>query len=261
MKKIGYLLSVALHALLLLAVLNSRFPITIRPEPPRVVVVRIAEPFPSYGSEGVPAGILPGDRSPAPAGGIAGSGAAAGGAPGVSAGPASSRSALSFPASGKLSLRNPPGSFRLAPVGKSPDPWAVPFGPGPPPRPLRYSVGAYRPGAAPGGNGGPGNVFLLPFDIRERAVADWTEAALSRIERNWFIPTSARLAFSGQVQITLTIERQGRQRALVIDHSNVPEPLTLAALHAVQAVLPLPPLPENVAGESFAFTFVFSYNG
>ncbi len=63
------------------------------------------------------------------------------------------------------------------------------------------------------------------------------------------------------MQITLTIERQGNQRTLVIDDSSVPEPLTLAALHAVQASLPLPPIPENVAGQSLAFTFIFSYNG
>ncbi len=63
------------------------------------------------------------------------------------------------------------------------------------------------------------------------------------------------------MQITLTIERQGGERSLVIDDADVPEPLTLAALHAVQASLPLPPLPENVAAESLAFTFVFAYNG
>jgi TonB family protein len=113
-------------------------------------------------------------------------------------------------------------------------------------------------GAAPGGDGG---VFLLPFAISEKAVADWTETVLARIERNWSIPASGRLAFSGRVQITLTVERQGSDRSLVIDDSSVPAPLTQAALHAVQASLPLPPLPENVAAESLAFTFVFAYNG
>jgi outer membrane biosynthesis protein TonB len=63
------------------------------------------------------------------------------------------------------------------------------------------------------------------------------------------------------VQITLTVGRRGRRHALVIDDSTLPEPLTLAALHAVQASLPLPPLPDHVAGERFTFTIVFKYNG
>jgi outer membrane biosynthesis protein TonB len=104
-------------------------------------------------------------------------------------------------------------------------------------------------------------VFLLPFDVRERVVADWTAAAIDRIERNWIIPASARIAFAGRVQITLTVERQGRRHALVIDDSTLPEPLTLAALRALESSLPLPPLPDNVAGELFTFTLVFKYNG
>lgn len=164
-----------------------------------------------------------------------------------------------FPAPAQFSLApGARGDFRLGPAGRSPEPWAMPMGAGPAPGLLRYRANAYRPGAAPGGDGG---VFLLPFAMREKVVADWTETVMVRIERNWTIPASGRLAFSGRVQITLTVERKGGESSLVIDDSNVPEPLTLAALHAIQASLPLPPLPENVAGESFAFTFVFAYNG
>jgi outer membrane biosynthesis protein TonB len=132
--------------------------------------------------------------------------------------------------------------------------------PAPPPLNLRYRLTGRLPGtdAGPGLSGG---IFLLPFDTRERVVADWTEAAMARIERNWIVPASARLAFAGRVQVTLTIERGGARRSLVIDAADVPEALTQAALHAVEASLPLPPLPENVAGESFTFTFVFHYNG
>lgn len=263
MKKLCFLLSIVIHALLLLLAPGARFQVTIQPEPPRVVTVTITDPpLPYYGLQGVPGG------EPAPTGAWpdatngAAAGSAKGGARGALSGAVVSKGVLPFPAAEKLSLNSSPaGSFRLAPVGKSPEPWAVPVGPAGPPRPLQYRVNAYRPGTAPSGDGGSGGVFLLPFDIREKEVAGWANAVLVRIERNWSIPASGRLAFSGRVQISLTIERQGHQRALVIDDSNVPEPLTLAALHAVQASLPLPPLPEKVAGESFAFTFVFAYNG
>ncbi len=263
MKKRCYLLSVAAHVLAWILVAHARFPVTIRPEPSRVTTVHIAEPpLPYIVGDPSPPG-TPGDSVPAAAGGGTGTKADPDTMPGASPVPLRSSRTLPFPGIGGFSLnsRTSAGTFRLAPVGKSPDPWAVPIGPGPAPRPLRYGANAYRPGAAPGGGGGKEGVFLLPFDIREKAVADWTGAVLSRIERNWSIPASGRLAFSGRVQITLTIERDGRRRSLVIDDSDVPETLTLAALHAVQASLPFPPLPENVAGTILAFTFVFSYNG
>ena len=262
MKKLSYLLSIAGHALVLLVVLSVRFNVTIRPGPNRVVVVRVAEPPPAYIAEGAPAGTPPASRSTAPGKGMAANGTAAGGTGSARPGRGPSRGTLPLTTAGKFSLRaSIPGSFRLAPVGKSPEPWAVPIGPGRLPGLQRFSPGSFRPGGAPGGDAGPGGVFLLPFDIRERAVADWTEAVLSRVERNWIIPASGRLAFSGRVQITLTIERRGGQRSLVVDEATVPDALTQAALHAVQASLPLPPIPENVAGDALAFTFVFAYNG
>lgn len=267
MKKLSYILSIAGHVLVLLIILSARFPITIRTEPARVVVVRITEPPLPFIANIAPAIASHGVGSPSAADGITTQDAAAGMAGRANAGkagtgPSSSRGALPFSATGDFSLRNPArGSFRLAPAGRSPDSWAIAIGPEPPPRPLRYRANATRPRAAPDRGSDSGGVFLLPFDIRERVVADWTAAALARIERNWIIPASGRLAFSGQVQITLTVEKQGRQRSLTIDDSTLPELLTLAALHAVQASLPLPPLPENVAGETFSFTFIFAYNG
>jgi len=260
MKKLGYLLSLAGHALMLLVILNTRFPVTIRPDPPRVVVVSLAEPPLDLASAG-PGWRRRGGETGATAPGNGKSGSHAGTGKRESAGVAPRGSDLTFPAPAKFSLaQGTRGDFRLAPVGKSPEPWAIPMGPGPGPavRRLRYRANAYRPGATAGGDGG---VFLIPFAISEKAVADWVEAVLARIERNWTIPASGRLAFSGRVQITLTVERQGGEGSLVIDDASVPAPLTLAALHAVQASLPLPPLPENVAADSLAFTFVFAYNG
>jgi hypothetical protein len=261
MKKLCYFLSIAAHVLAWILVAHARFPITVRPEPPRVTTVRIAEPPPPYivGNHSPPG--TPGDGAPAAADGGAGTTADPGMMQGASSGPMRSGRTLPLPGIGRFNLngRASAGTFRLAPVGKSPDPWAVPVGPPPSPRLLHYRAGDFRP--ATGGDNASGGVFLLPFDVREKPVAEWANMVLARIERNWIIPASGRLAFSGRVQVTLTIERQGQRRSLVIDDSDVPETLTLAALHAVQASLPFPPLPENVAGTTLAFTFVFSYNG
>jgi hypothetical protein len=261
MKKFCYLLSIAAHVLVLLIVLNTRFPITIRPGPPRVVVVSIAEPPPPRFEGARRASLQRGGKAMAEEPGRGPGGAAAERGRGEGVGTAPAIGGLAFPPQAKLGLTpGRTGDFRLAPVGRSPEPWALPIVPAPAPRIRRDSAYALRPAGVPGGAGGPGSVFLLPFDAREKVVADWVENVMARIARNWIIPASGRLAFPGRVQITLTIEPQGGQRSLVIDDANVPEPLTQAALHAIQASLPLPPIPENVSADSLAFTFVFAYN-
>ena len=258
MKRLGYLLSLLLHAALLLAILAAEFRVVIRPEPPRVITVRVADPpLPFIGevAAGSPAPLPAARRFASRRSG--GSGARSAGAP--------SLPRWGGPASQVFSLKRPlPGTFRLGPSGKSPEPWELPVAPAPPPAGLRYRLDGRLSEAPAGGSAGAGPShaeFLIPFDTRERAVADWTEAAMARIERNWVIPASARLAFSGLVQVTLTIGRGGGRRSLAVDGADVPQALIQAALHAVESSLPLPPLPDNVAGESFTFTFVFRYNG
>jgi hypothetical protein len=260
MKKLCYLLSLAGHALLLLVIIYARFPITIRPGPPRVVVVRIAEPpLPP-----IPEGALeatPTDMTSLPAAEkITGAKAVEGPDRGAISSLSSFPGARSLPAAGAFHLRDSlAGSFRLAPVGSSPEPWALPLGGAAPERGLRSLPGTYRPGGPMGGGKGLG-VFLLPFDIREKSVADWVGSAMTRIERNWTIPVLARVAYSGWVRIGLTIEKSGRCLALTMEETTLPDSLARSALDAVQASLPLPPLPANVAGDAFAFVFVFDYN-
>jgi len=97
MKRLGYLLSLAGHALLLLIVFHARFPITIRPEPPRVVVVSIAEP-PLLFANGPTARSAAGGGQLIPAGGPVGGGRATGMAPGANTEPKSPRGILPLPA-------------------------------------------------------------------------------------------------------------------------------------------------------------------
>jgi len=255
MKNLCYLLSLLFHGLVLLAVLLAEFPITIQPGPPRLTVVRIAEPPLPFVPELAP---LQQESAAATAGARSERNGTAGPGGGPTAPAAGSR--LLAGVAGSLRLgRRAPGSFRLAPVGRSPEPWALPKEPAPPSS-LALGLGSLSPGSGSAAVR-EAEPFRLSFDVRERVAADWTEAALARIERNWIIPASGRLAFAGRVQITLTVGRQGGKRSLTVDDSDLPELLTLAALHAVEASLPLPPLPDQVAGEAFTFTFVFHYNG
>ncbi len=151
MKKLCYLLSIAIHILVWIFVVHARFTVTIHPQPPKMVTIRVVEPPPPYFPGNVPAQRSQGNGSPAAAGGITGASTAPGAAKDAGTGPSLARGALPFPAAGDFRLQSrPAGTFRLAPVGKSPEPWAVPLGPSRSPGLQRFSAGAYRPGAARG---------------------------------------------------------------------------------------------------------------
>jgi|GEM_PF-6496592 len=121
MKKICYILSFLLHALLLLIILNARFQVTIRSEPARVVAVRIAEPplpfFPGKAAVWAPAAPSAAPAAPASDGSLPGGIAAASG----NGGPSPAMNALLTAAGGGFRLaRSGQGTFRLAPVGNEP---------------------------------------------------------------------------------------------------------------------------------------------
>jgi len=263
MKKFCFVLSIAGHALAILFIMNADVPIKMFPRPPRVINIEIAAPTPFFIATGPPTEPLWNDH-PQLAVQSRGSGNDMGAAPaGASAGPAGKGvNGLPFPAQAEFKLKQAtPGEFTLALPSRGPRQLAGFQGPSGSARLGQYSAAAYNPGVAMAGTAFQGRVAFVQFNIREKTIAAWTEAVLVRIERNWIIPPMARLAFSGQVQITLTIEKDGRQQALVMDDASLPESLAQNALQAVQASLPLPPLPENVAGQTFAFTFIFIYNG
>jgi TonB C terminal len=262
MKKRCYLLSIVGHSLLVLIALHADFPIVIIPAPPRVIAVEIAAPPPFF-SPGPMAKPTGSNRARlATPGGAGGKNFAAAPTSGTGGTTFKGANGLPFTIPLTFSLKEAPeDTFTLAPADRGSGLGLRPVGPGGPLPMGKYSASIYNPGVMMDGAAGPGGGILIPFDIKEKTVAAWTETVLDRIERNWIIPVSARLVFSGQVQVTLTIEKNGSPQALVMDDPSLPEAVAQSALHAVKASLPLPPLPENVAGQSFAFTFVFIYNG
>jgi hypothetical protein len=262
MRKFSFLLSIAGHALLLLIAIGAEFRVTVIPRPPRVIAVAIAEPLPPLPA--MPRGNArrnDGARASPPGGGETG-GMAATPASGGASSPAAGKGLPLF-APGRMTLRHGPGGgFNLALNTGTPWPALGPIGP-PGSRPRLGAAALARFPGSPGGGTAAfgGGAVLIGFASGEKAIAAWTDIVLARIERNWTIPDAAHFSYSGQVRVTLTVGKGGGRRALVLDDSTLPGTLTQAALHAVEASLPLPPLPDNVAGSSFAFTLVFSYNG
>jgi len=247
----------------MLIALHADFPILIRPQPARVIAIEVSAPPPLLVMDSLAEKSQGPGQAPAATRGGGGNRVAAAALSGNGGASVNAAAGVPFlaPASFSLKAAPPPGAFTLAPASGRPAAPAAFGRPGGAPRLGRYAAAAYDPGAMMAGAAAPGGVALIPFNAREKTVAAWTEAVLTRIERNWLIPLSVRLAFSGQVQITLTIEKNGSRQSLVLQDPSLPESLTQPALQAIKASLPLPPLPENVAGQTFAFTFIFDYNG
>lgn len=85
---------------------------------------------------------------------------------------------------------------------------------------------------------------------------------LAAVRRNWMavMPESARLGRRGKVVIQLAIDREGRVPKLVIAESSGAEPLDRAAVAAITASDPFPPLPGEFRGEEVRLQFNFRYN-
>lgn len=100
----------------------------------------------------------------------------------------------------------------------------------------------------------------MSFSTHDQDAIFWSQRILTRIERNWIIPTVTRIGYSGQVEITLTVDRSGELLSLSVAKSTAHETLEQAALHALKTSLPFPPFPESIRTQTFVFQLVFTYN-
>lgn len=82
------------------------------------------------------------------------------------------------------------------------------------------------------------------------------------VRRNWYsmIPVSARLGQKGRVAIVFEIRRDGSVPELRLVASSGADPLDRAALGAIRASNPFPPLPEEFTGPNLVLQFIFLYN-
>jgi TonB family protein len=271
-RKICFALSAIAHALVIALLARTSFPIKIKILPVTSTIIDIslpemeAVPYPRLSA---PAFAIRGKNGRATAQ-FPGSGSGNGSAPSPQAGQpwagGTQISAFPYPAAGRLKLKSASAStFSLVlPVPGPPATaaFASSAGTGKWLHPDEYAAGTYpggiqfEPGAAPGG----GRHVRIPFSIQNKEVTLWTQNILARIERNWIIPTMAKVGQTGQVQITLTVDHSGNSLSLSVGKSSSQELLDQAALNAMKASLPFPPLPEDISPPSFVFYFIFTYN-
>ena len=85
---------------------------------------------------------------------------------------------------------------------------------------------------------------------------------LTAVRRNWLaiIPESARLGRRGRVLVQFAIDRTGGVPKLVIAEGAGTDALDRAAVAAISASYPFPPLPGDYTGDQIRVQLAFSYN-
>jgi TonB family protein len=103
---------------------------------------------------------------------------------------------------------------------------------------------------------------LILSDTRGVDFGPYLARVVWNVRRNWYsvIPVTARLGTKGRVAIVFEILKDGSVPELRLVASSGSDPLDRAALAAIRASNPFPPLPEEFTGEHLVLQFIFLYN-
>ncbi len=134
--------------------------------------------------------------------------------------------------------------------------------------------GGYHPEAGAGGGGDSNMEFnnlhpnfsteapTILSDTRGVDFGPYLARVIYIVRRNWLavIPESARLGEKGRVGIIFEILKDGAVPQLRLVASSGADPLDRAAMTAIHASSPFPPLPTEFTGEHLVLQFIFLYN-
>jgi TonB family protein len=142
---------------------------------------------------------------------------------------------------------------------------------------IRQSLEAAARGRASGLGEGPGDSPLqfqnyspnfsteapiILSDTRGVDFGPYLARVVFSVRRNWYsmIPVAAKLGQKGRVGIVFEILKDGSVPQLRLVASSGSDPLDRAAIGAIRAANPFPPLPEEFSGEHLVLQFIFLYN-
>jgi TonB family protein len=127
------------------------------------------------------------------------------------------------------------------------------------------------PGGAGGGGAGHGRAAPRSgsggqragavISVRDPALIAWAGAALSIILTHWNLPADLRTTERIRVEITAVILASGDATSFHILSSSQNIPFDQAALEALRASLPFPAFPETLPYSSIEIRFLFENNG
>lgn len=139
-------------------------------------------------------------------------------------------------------------------------------------RPTRLTVGSLGTGegsdgvfearSLPRSPGNTGSNIEILSDARGVDFEPYLVQVLASVRRNWavLIPESVRMGQRGRVAIQVAVATDGEIPKLVISSSSGLEPLDHAAVGAITASEPFPPLPREFSGDEIHLQFNFLYN-
>ena len=102
-----------------------------------------------------------------------------------------------------------------------------------------------------------GNAF---FDARGYDITPWAKRMVYRVKRNWIYPPASLYGLKGTVGIYVLIERDGAISRVFIRQTSAIRPFDQAAFNAIELSAPLPPLPDDFPRENLAAYLLFYYN-
>jgi len=103
---------------------------------------------------------------------------------------------------------------------------------------------------------------LVLSDTRGVDFGPYLARVVFNVRRNWYsmIPVAARLGQKGRVAIIFEILKDGSVPELRLVGSSGSDALDRAAVGAIRASNPFPPLPEEFTGNHLVLQFIFLYN-
>jgi TonB family protein len=122
-------------------------------------------------------------------------------------------------------------------------------------------------GAGPGMNlpasaGRPLSSLTLKSDPMGVDFKPYLIRVIATVRRNWFAiyPETARMGTRGKVVVKFSVSKDGSIPKVVYSAQSGSRPLDEAAVAALSASNPLPPLPPEFKGQIVVLEFTFSYN-
>ncbi len=142
---------------------------------------------------------------------------------------------------------------------------------------IKESLEAAARGRAAGPGQGPGDSVLqfrnynpnfsteapiILSDTRGVDFGPYLARVVFNVRRNWYsmIPVAAKLGQKGRVGIVFEILKDGSVPQLRLVATSGSDSLDRAAIGAIRASNPFPPLPDEFTGEHLVLQFIFLYN-
>ncbi len=110
--------------------------------------------------------------------------------------------------------------------------------------------------------GRTGSNLQLLSDAKGVDFKPYLIQVLTAVRRNWMaiLPESARMGRRGRVLVQFAIDRNGAVPKLVIAEGAGTDALDRAAVAAISASYPFPPLPSEYKGDQIRLQLAFAYN-